>query len=141
MLAFLLKKHAPCKLCGVEINKVSGQTALDWTRKYEQVNVILGDAFQLDYSAYSVLFLGRPFLPKTFLQFVEKIEAELKHSVTLIYWVDQQSGYLLRDRPGWEMHYREKVETVCGLRIAKVPQFYSIWTYNPAGYRNENDSI
>lgn len=131
VLAFLLKKHATCTICGIEINEVSGQVALDWSRKYEHVNVIMGDAFQLDYTPYTVLFLGRPFLPKTFEQFIEKIETSVTHPITLIYWVDQQSGYLLRDRPGWEMLFREKLKSVCGLKIAKVPQSYSIWRYNP----------
>ena len=133
VLAFLLKKHAPCKISGIEINEVSGQVALDWSQKYEHVNVILGDAFQLDYTPYTVLFLGRPFLPKTFEQFIEKIERSVTHPITLIYWVDQQSGYLLRDRPGWEMRFREKLKRICGLKIAKVPQSYSIWRYNPNG--------
>lgn len=91
----------------------------------------LGYAFQLDYNEYSVLFMGRPFLLKTFLQFIEKIESDLMHPVTLIYWVDQQSGFLLYNRPGWAMQYREKLKTICGLRIAQTPQFYSIWSYNP----------
>jgi SAM-dependent methyltransferase len=68
VLAFLSRRHAPCRICGIEVNEVSGQAALDWSRKYEHVNVILGDAFQLDYTPYTVLFLGRPFLPKTFEQ-------------------------------------------------------------------------
>ena len=131
VLAFLLEKKVPCRLWGVEINEVSGQTAIEWTKKYDQVNVILGDAFQLDYNDYTVLFLGRPFLPKTFLQFIEKFEEMLTHPVTLIYWVDQQSGYLLKDRPGWEIRFREKLSTCCGLKIAKTQQSYSVWGYDP----------
>ena len=131
VLAFLLKKHVHCKLYGIEINEISGQVALEWTKKYDQVNIMIGDAFQLDYNDYTVLFLGRPFLPKTFLQFIERMEGLLTHPVTLIYWVDQQSGYLLKDRPGWEMQFREKLETICGIKIAKATQYYSIWKYNP----------
>ena len=136
VLAFLLKEHMPCKMYGIEINEVSGKVALDWTRKYKQVNVTLGDAFKLDYDPYTVLFLGRPFLPKTFLQFIEKFESDLTHPITLIYWVDQQSGYLLADRPGWEMQFRETLEKLYGLKIDKYPQSYSIWRYTPVGDKN-----
>ena len=139
VLAFLLKKHAPCRLYGVEINEISGRVALEWTEKYDQVSVMLGDAFQIDYNAYTVLFMGRPFLPKTFLQFIERFETILMHPVTLIYWVDQQSGYLLKDRPGWELQFREKLETICGLKIAKAPQYYSVWLYDPDRRRKETD--
>ena len=131
VLAFLLKKHAPCRICGVEINEISGKVAQEWTGKYDQVSVTLGDAFQMDYNPYTILFMGRPFLPKTFIQFIERFEAGLSHPITLIYWVDQQSGYLLKDRPGWTLLFREKVHMIKGLRIAKYPQYYSIWKYSP----------
>lgn len=139
VLAFLLKKHAPCRLYGVEINEISGKVAAEWTKKYDQVSVEIGDAFRMDYNPYTVLFLGRPFLPKTFLQFIERLEEMLTHPVTLIYWVDQQSGYLLNDRPGWERQYREKLDVIYGLKIAGVPQSYSIWTYDPAGRAESAD--
>ena len=132
VLAFLLKKHAPCKLSGIEINEAAAQVALDWTQKYKQVKVIQGDAFRLDYNAYTVLFMGRPFLPQTFLQFLETLETNLTHPIRLVYWVDQQSGYLLKDRPGWRRQFRETLKTVWGLKISRTPQSYSIWDYDPA---------
>lgn len=132
VLAFLLKKHAPCTLSGIEINEAAAQVALDWTQKYKQVKVIQGDAFRLDYNAYTVLFMGRPFLPKTFLQFLETLETNLTHPIRLVYWVDQQSGYFLKDRPGWRRQFRETLKTVWGLKISRTPQSYSIWDYDPA---------
>lgn len=132
VLAFLLKKHAPCTLSGIEINEAAAQVALDWTQKYKQVKVIQGDAFRLDYNAYTVLFMGRPFLPKTFLQFLETLETNLTHPIRLVYWVDQQSGYLLKDRPGWRRQFSETLKTVWGLKISRTPQSYSIWDYDPA---------
>ena len=139
MLAFLLKKHAPCRLYGVEINEISGKVAREWTRKYDQVSVISGDAFQLDYNPYTILFFGRPFLPKTFLQFIERLETNLTHPITLIYWVDQQSGYMLKGRPGWEMQFREKLDALYGLKIAKSTQGYSIWIYDPDRRKKDVD--
>ena len=139
VLAFLLKQHAPCTISGVEINEISGRVAQEWTVRYPQVTVTLGDAFQLDYNPYTVLFLGRPFLPKTFLEFLVRLEETLTHSITFVYWVDQQSGHLLRDRPGWEMEYRETLTTIHGMRIAKSPQSYSIWTYDPSSRIDGND--
>ena len=38
---------------------------------------------------------------------------------------------MLKDRPGWEKQFGEKLKTLCGLKIAKVPQSYSIWVYDP----------
>ena len=132
VLAFLVKKHAPCKISGIEINEISGKVAKEWAEKYEQVSVTIGDAFQMDYNPYTILFLGRPFLPKTFQQFIEQLEKSLTHPITLIYWVDQQSGYMLKDRSGWEKQFREKLYVMYGLIITGTPQGYSIWTYDPA---------
>ena len=131
VLAFLVREKCPCPIYGIEHNKEVGKIAAEWAEQYEHVHVIIGDAFQLDYNPYTVLFMGRPFLPQTFLSFVEQLESSLTHPVTLIYWVDQQSGYLLKIRSGWEMQMREKITRIHGIRIAKVPQGFSIWTYDP----------
>ena len=64
------------------------------------------------------------------------MESDLTHPITFIYWVDQQSGYLLEDRPGWEMQFRETLEKLYGLKIDKYPQSYSIWRYTPVGDKN-----
>ena len=93
---------------------------------------MIGDAFEMDYNPYTVLFLGRPFLPKTFQKFIEKLEGTLAHPITFIYWVDQQSGHLLKDRQGWTLQFREKLTSIRGLRIAGTPQSYSIWIYDPS---------
>ena len=132
VLAFLLKEHAPCALNGVEINEISGNVPVEWTARYEQVSVKIGDAFEMDYNLYTVLFMNRPFLPKTFLEFIEKLESTLTHPITFIYWVDQQSGHLLKDRQGWTLQFREKLTSIRGLRIAGTPQSYSIWIYDPS---------
>ena len=131
VLAYLLKKRKPCKLFGIEINEISGKVALEWTEKYDQVKISLGNAFHLDYNPYTVMFMGRPFLPKTFLEFIEKLEKTLTHPITLIYWVDQQSGYYLNKRSGWKMCFREEISTLYGFKIARIPQYYSIWVYDP----------
>ncbi len=131
VLSYLQYKKYPCKINGVEINEESGKVACDWTKEYDNINVVIGDAFNINYNDYTVVFFGRPFLPKTFLEFIEKFENDVKHPITLIYWVDQQSGYLLKDREGWSMQYREVLSKIKGLYFAGCSQGYSIWTYTP----------
>lgn len=132
VLAFLIKEHCPCAIHGIEINKLSGEIAADWTKKYDQIHVEIGDAFKTDFNQYSVLFLGRPFLPKTFHEFLEILEPQLTHPITFIYWVDQQSGYMLKDRSGWRLKYREMISEIHGLKICDGhPQGFSVWEYIP----------
>ncbi len=131
VLAFLLKEKCPCQLYGVEHNDQVSRIASEWAKRYDQVHIITGDAFQLDYNQYTILFFGRPFLPVTFQEFINMLESTLSHPITLIYWVDQQSGYMLQNRPGWKMQMWEKVERIHGLKIAPSPQSFSIWVYSP----------
>lgn len=131
VLAYCVKEKYPCSINGIEINEAPGKIAESWAKRYDNVHVTIGDAFNINYDQYTILFLGRPFLPKTFMSFVELIESQLTHPITFIYWVDQQSGYLLKGRAGWTMRKREKIEKIYGIQACDTPQWYSIWVYEP----------
>ena len=131
VLAYLIKHGYKCSISGIEINVISGKIAEKWTAKYPQINFMIGDAFKLNYNDYTVLFLGRPFLPVTFLEFIEQIEYQLEHPIQLIYWVDQQSGQLLLNRPGWTLVWRDKIDNIHGFEVAECPQGCSLWKYEP----------
>ena len=131
VLAFCLKERYTCSINGIEINEIPGKIAKSWIQRYNNVNVIIGDAFKLNFDQYSIFFLGRPFLPKTFAQFVNLFESQITHPITLIYWVDQQSGFYLMDRTGWKLKKRECIRKVYGVKIPAGIQGYSIWEYKP----------
>ena len=131
VLAFLIKQRCPCVIHGVEYNAEVGEIAAEWTKRYEHVEVMIGDAFQIDYNRYSILGLARSFLPKTFLVFVETLEKTLTHPITLVSWYDQQSGHLLRERPGWELQKNGTLDRIRGIKVDSHRQSYSIWVYDP----------
>ena len=131
VLAFLLSRKFPGQLYGVELTEEVAEFCRKWTEKYDNVTVYSGNAFDLDYNDYTVLNLCRPFLPDMFLKFVEKLEDELVHPIRLFYWVDQESGDLLNDRPGWTMQRRETLYKIHGIPAAGSVQRYSVWTYTP----------
>lgn len=68
----------------------------------------------------------------TFIEFIELVESQLDHPIQLIYWVDQQSGYLLKNRKGWTLVWRETIERIKGFKVAPYPQGCSLWKYTPA---------
>lgn len=131
VLAYLLRENFPGTLSGIELNHEVAEYAKAWTRAYENVTILEGDAFQQNFDDYNVFFLGRPFETVFFKLFVKKFEEELTHPVRVIYWVDQQSGNYLNNRPGWTMHKRAWLFRIRGLYTAPNPQRYSIWTYTP----------
>lgn len=131
VLAHLIRKNFPGELYGVELNAEVAEYAKEWTAKYSNIIIMQGDAFEHDYNAYNILFLGRPFEPDFFKKYVEKLEHELTHPITFYYWVDQQSGNYLNHRTGWTLHKREWLFRSHGFYLASCPQRYSVWTFNP----------
>lgn len=132
VLAFLQGKHCPCTLYGVELSKIPGKIALEWTKKYDTIKVMLDDAFKIDYNSYSILFLCQPFWPMTFIEFVHLIESQLLHPIVLIYVFDQSSGKYLEGRKGWTLQFREEFCKIHGLQVAGGVRRYSIWKYVPS---------
>ena len=131
VLAYMIKRGFKGKITGVELNETVAEYAGSWSKKYDNITVIAGDAFALDYNDYTVLFMCRPFEPEFFAKFLEKLESELTHRIRLYYWVDQQSGYMLKDRPGWTMKKRRIIYAKYFAPLARTPQGYSVWDYNP----------
>ena len=131
ILAYMLKSNFPGEIYGIELNQEVGDYCKSWAEKYQQVHVLVGDAFALDYDQYTVMFMGRPFLPDMFHKFIEQLEQTMTHPLKFYYWVDQQSGDFLNDRPGWKMHRREWVYKKHGFYLAPCPQRYSVWTFTP----------
>ena len=128
VLAFLIRKKVPCRLYGIEHNEEVGRIARDWAKRYEQVQILFGDALTLDYNPYTVLSLARSFLPKTFTAFVEHLERTMTHPIRLVFWYGQEYYCKPDNRPGWKMLTRKSVGRVFGV---KVGNGYSIWSFDP----------
>lgn len=131
VLAFLLKEKCPGRLYGIEYNPKVAEIAKNWSERYPQVQILIGDAFELNCNDYTVLTLARSFLPVTYELFVQKLEETLTHPITLVSWYDQGSVRWMKKRPGWRMEYHELVKRIRGLRIASSPQSFTVWTYDP----------
>ena len=131
VLAYLIRKKCPCLIEGVELNPEVAEYARKWAAKYKNINIISGSAFDIDYNKYTKLFMGRPFEPEMFHNFIGKLESELVHPVRLYYWVDQQSGGYLENRKGWRMLRRENAFISHSFFICSTPQRYSVWEYEP----------
>ncbi|MCC8074266.1 MAG: hypothetical protein LIO62_09115 [Clostridiales bacterium] len=132
VMAYMLRRRFPGKIKGIELNDDVAKICENWASRYSNTEVISGDALKYDYSDITVMFLGRPFLPDMFKNFISKIESEMNHKLKFYYWVDQQSGNYLNDRPGWTLIKREKVYKKFGFIIlVRWPQRYSVWEYDP----------
>ena len=131
VLAYMIKKDYPCSLTGIELNKDVASYAQSWAQRYKKINIIHGNAFELDYNDYTVLFLGRPFETETFHSFINMLERNLTHPVRFFYWWDSQSGDYLENRKGWVRKRREMIRKSHGLYMYYNPQGFSLWEYTP----------
>lgn len=131
VLAYLADKQVPCALTGIELNKDVAAYAQNWAKRYDSISIINGNAFELDYNDYTVMFIARPFETEMFQKFTEYLESNLKHKIRFIYWWDTQSGSFLENRAGWNMLKREWIFTSHGLFMYRCPQRYTIWEYTP----------
>ncbi|MBQ5321273.1 MAG: class I SAM-dependent methyltransferase [Oscillospiraceae bacterium] len=135
VLAFLLREKFPGKITGIELTEEVAEYCKKWAEKYENIEVINGNAFDINYNDYNILCMCRPFLPPQFKQFIEKLEAELTHPITFYYYVDQQSGGFIKNRPGWKMLERKILHKKNGYYLSVAPQGCSVWTYTPENCR------
>jgi len=131
VFAYLIEQGIQCPMHGVELNQEVADIARKWTDRYPNITVTCEDAFQIDYNAYSVLLLGRPFEFQTLGRFIKKLEQELTRPVTVFIWCDQETRTIMDSRPGWTLHRRGWSFRKRGLWLHRNPQRYSVWTFDP----------
>ena len=131
VFAYLVGEGFTGSMHGVELNEEVAAIAKDWTTKYPNISISCEDAFQIDYNAYSVLLLGRPFELPTLGKFIKKLEQELTHPVHICIWGDQETGTSLDGRAGWTLHRRGWTFRTGFLWLSRSPQRFSIWNFNP----------
>ena len=121
----------PGQLYGIELNPDVAEYAQDWAKRYDNLTIMSGDAFKLDYNDYNIIMLCRPFLEEMYVTFLEKMEKDIKHPVTVILYVDNYMAKYVKDKPQWTMHKQEVVFKKGLLAYSYYPVRYSIWTYDP----------
>lgn len=132
VLAFMKRINFPGKLYGIELNPDVAEYANKWAKsKYDDIEIFAGDAFKLNYNEYTILSLCRPFYEELFVEFVEKLENELTHEVTVICYVDNYMLKHLKGRNGWNV-----IKEGCAFKKGPIafsyyPASYSVLTYKP----------
>lgn len=131
ILAEMERLHFPGQLYGIELNPVVAEYAQGWAKRYDNLTIMSGDAFKLDYNDYNIIMLCRPFLEEMYVTFLEKMEKDIKHPVTVILYVDNYMAKYVKGKPQWTMHKQEVVFKKGLLAYSYYPVRYSIWTYDP----------
>ena len=131
ILAEMERIKFPGQLYGIELNPDVAKYAQDWAKRYDNLTIMSGDAFKLNYNDYNIIMLCRPFLEEMYVTFLEKMEKDIKHPVTVILYVDNYMAKYVKDKPQWTIHKQEVVFKKGLLAYSYYPVRYSIWTYDP----------
>ena len=132
VLAYVHSAAKDCKVTGIEFNTPVADYAKKWVDKKKNVNIINGNAFDINCDDYDIFYFNRPFMEETFVQFAEKMNKELKHPATVICYADSYMSKHLKDLPHWE-RIKRGVLYKKGIWIySYYPQLYSILKFNPA---------
>ena len=102
VLAYVHSAAKDCKVTGIEFNTPVADYAKKWADKKKNVNIINGNAFDINCDDYDIFYFNRPFMEETFMQFAEKMNRELKHPATVICYADSYMSKHLKDLPHWE---------------------------------------
>ncbi len=120
------------KITGVEYNPEVSSVAQKWIKKYDNIHVISGDAFDLDFNDYNIFYLYCPFYDEENLRLVETIENTVKHPIKIYYYNDWRfRKYVDENREGWTLKRKGVFFSKGLICYMFVPQRFSIWEYNP----------
>lgn len=131
ILAEMERLKFPGQLYGIELNPKVAEYAQSWASRYDNLTIYSGDAFSLDYNEYSIIMLCRPFLEDMFVTFLEKLEKDIKHPVTVIMYVDNYMAKYVKNKENWNMIRQDRFFKKGPLCATFYPLRYSIWTYDP----------
>lgn len=73
-----------------------------------------------------------PFDTSVLVRFLDKLEREVRHPVTLIHLSDNGESYAYQGRPGWHLIRTGAIQTYQApsgqcIQVYDFPQHYSIW--------------
>ena len=133
VLAWLINKHFPGKITGIEKDPDVAAIAKKWMKRRpnEKVRLIEGDAMEQSYNDYTIIYIFRPFNEEFFERLILRIESQLTHPIRFYYLTDYYIKKYLMGRQGWKMIKRQWIWRKHGLYIFFAPQYYSVWTYTP----------
>lgn len=127
----------PCRATGVELDPHLAAVAAAWTAPYERLNVIAGSVLDIPLAPYTCFYLFNPFDTPVLARFLNKLEREVRHPVTLIHMSDNGESYAYQGRSSWHLIHTGSIQAYQApsarrIQVYDFPQHYSIWGFDEA---------
>ncbi|MDO4502657.1 MAG: class I SAM-dependent methyltransferase [Coriobacteriia bacterium] len=122
---------------GVELDPDLAAVAQSWTARYDDLDVVNGNALDLDLGEYTDFYLFNPFDTAVLIKFISAVEAQVRQPVTLVHMSDNGETYFYMGRIGWSQVAQGSFQTYRNGRgrcigVYECPQHYSVWRFDPA---------
>ena len=135
-LAYFLQQGLPGKMTGVELDPELAQTAKAWTARHANLNVMQGNALELDLGEYTDFYLFNPFDAPVLQRFIQELELQVHHPFTLVHMSDNGDTWWYVGRDGWTEVASGEIQAFRNARGVTVnayehPQHYTVWRYEP----------
>lgn len=134
VLAHFLSNGFAGRADGIELDPALAAAARKWAARHEHLRVLEGSVLDLDLSGYTDFYLFNPFDADVLVKFIEKVEAEVHHPVTLIHMSDNGDTWWYVGRPGWSVMASGEFQNYLSasgrsIKIYKAPQHWTAWRY------------
>ncbi|MFR3451726.1 MAG: class I SAM-dependent methyltransferase [Collinsella sp.] len=115
VLAYAVATQLPCRVTGVEPDGRLAARAASWTRGRDGLEVIAGSALDIPFGAYTHFYLFNPFDQVLLVEFLDRLEAQVRRPITLMHMSDNGESFAYLGRAGW---MRERRVRFIRIRLA-----------------------
>lgn len=143
VLAYCVEARLACRVTGVELDDDLARTAAAWSRGLRGVEVVAGSALDMPLGDFTHFYLFNPFDNAVLVAFLEALERQATHAVTLAHMSDNGESYTYWGRPGWTLleegafreYPAESGSETARFQVFGCDQHYSIWRFDPLAAR------
>ena len=130
-------------MTGVELDDDLAHAASAWSRGFRGVEVVAGSALDMPLGDFTHFYLFNPFDNAALVAFLEALERQTAHAVTLVHMSDNGENYTYWGRPGWTLleegtfreYPAESGSEAARFQVFGCDQHYSIWRFDPLAAR------
>lgn len=130
VLAYFASRGFTGAAVGVELDSDLVTRASLWIERFPQLSVRCANVLDEPLGAYTHIYLFNPFDTPVLARFLDKVEEEIAHPVTVIHMSDNGERYAYAGRPGWSVEHQGSFQWFEGVQVFGYPQTCTIWSYS-----------
>ena len=121
VLSFFIQSKLSGHATGIELDPDIAEYARNWSRRFTNVDVLCGSALETPLAPYTHLYLFNPFDTNVLMQFIMKIESEVRRPLTLIHSPTTAKRIPISDALAGASFARVNFRTTARRRAERLP--------------------